>query len=65
MAINPKDGVLKTHEIEVHLHPTEDGTTAVSPNNAAFMVSTVHPLVPFFLVAVYETSHRMEMVVAQ
>lgn len=49
MPIKPPDGILKTKELEVHLHPTEDGCTAISPNNAAFLVSTIHPIIPFFL----------------
>ena len=44
VAIQPKEGIAKTSEILVHLHPTEDGGTAISPNNAAFLVSAVHPL---------------------
>ena len=49
MPINPNEGLIKTKQLEVYLHPTEDGCSAISPNNAAFLVSTIHPIIPFFL----------------
>lgn len=65
VALKPKEGILKTQEILVHLHPTEDGGTAISPNNAAFLVSSVHPLISFYMVCLFNLDHRMTMLTVQ
>ena len=55
--INPEKFFLKSNQQEVHIHLADHHSTAVSPNNGAFLLNLAMPLVNFH-VALYELKHK-------
>lgn len=39
--------------VQVHIHPTESGAMAISPNNGTFLVNMAEPIVQFAVVLHY------------
>ena len=44
--------------MEVHLHPADEGNTAVSPNNGAFLLNLTMPIVNFYIVMATIGNHQ-------
>jgi hypothetical protein len=47
LQINQNNFLVRENLVEVHLHPTEDGGIAVSPNNGCFLINMSQPIITF------------------
>lgn len=50
ISINSGNFFTKQNLLEVHLHPSDNNTMAVSPNNGAFLLNLSFPVVNFYVV---------------
>jgi hypothetical protein len=50
ITVNSGNFLNKGNLSEVHLHPSDDKTMAVSPNNGAFLLNLTFPVVNFYVV---------------